>query len=142
MDHKAKVSSLMSCFAIDTIRRGIDHDNSKLEEPEFKAFAKHSSEMVNHKFGTPEYNETKAKLGEALQHHYDNNDHHPNFFGEKDPVTKMNLFQIVEMFIDWIVSSEDNPNGFLGSLDYCAEKYEMSDQLKEIFTNTYHDWIA
>ena len=71
----------------------------------------------------------------ALEHHYAVNRHHPEHF--TNGVNDMTLIDVVEMFADWKAASERTQNGnLLKSIELNAERFHLSDQLKEIFINT------
>lgn len=49
----------------------------------------------------------------------------------------MTLLDLVEMFCDWKASSERTANGDLEkSIDYAKNRFNMSDDIVEIFKNT------
>ena len=147
--------------------RGIDHDKSKLEEPEASAFEKTYEKLKGSTYGSKEYNQFLVELGPALQHHYMNNRHHPEHFKKfictccfessrkeqekcpscentefviKPDIDQMNLVDIVEMFCDWLAATERHADGdIFASIDLAVERFGLSEQLKEIFKNTAKD---
>lgn len=140
-DHIDKVRSLLRMLAVQLIMRGEVHDKSKLENPEVSMFAEFTPKLRGMTYGSDEYKECLAEMGPALQHHYENNRHHPEFF--KDGIRGMTLVDVVEMFCDWWASSQRHANGDMGrSIEINKTRFSMSEDLVQIFRNTleeYHD---
>ena len=121
--------------------RGLDHDKSKREEPEFSIFTKVTPKLAKMTYGSEEYKESLKELGPALDHHYANNRHHPEFFrifsDSKDMISHMNLIDLIEMFCDWRAATMRHDDGnFARSIEINAERFNLSDQLKNLFINT------
>ena len=86
-------------------------------------------------YGSKEYQDSLAALGDALKHHYEMNDHHPQHF--ENGIDGMGLLQLVEMYLDWSAAARRNKDGDIRqSIEINREKYGMSDQLYHIFLNT------
>ena len=135
LKHIKRVSELLNMAAIELIKRGNVHDNSKLEEPEKALFDVETYNLGKIKFGSDEYGESLARLQPALDHHYANNAHHPQHYA--NGIGGMNLFDIIEMFLDWKAATERSKNGNItSSIDYNKDRFEMSSQLANIFENT------
>lgn len=139
--HIKRVNHLLCLFAKKLIDRGMVHDNSKLVEPEKSAFDALTPELKGTTYGSPEYEESLKKLNVTLSHHYANNSHHPQHY--PNGVNGMNLIDLVEMFLDWKAASERHSDGNIRrSIIINKERFELSDQLAEIFENTakYMGW--
>jgi hypothetical protein len=55
----------------------------------------------------------------------------------KSSINKMNLFDILEMFLDWTAATQRHANGDINkSIEINAERFSLSPQLVEIFKNT------
>ena len=133
--HIARVGVLCDQAAFAVIARGRDHDASKLEDPEAEAFARMTPILKTLTYGTPEYKASLADLGPALQHHYENNRHHPEF--HKDGVRDMTLIDLVEMLADWKASSERVKGGSIAaSLPQQKVRFKISDDLYAVLENT------
>jgi len=135
--HIDRVEELLLEAVAELLKRGVEHDASKLLPPEKEYFDKYTPELANLVFGTPEYKESCARLKPALDHHYANNSHHPQHY--ENGVNGMNLFDLVEMFFDWKASGERGKPGtgnIYKSIDINAERYGISKQLKQILVNT------
>ena len=118
--------------------RGINHDKTKLENPEAHVFSVYTSKLKNSTYGSDEYKQFLQEMKPALDHHYEHNRHHPEHF--ENGVNGMNLVDIVEMFCDWLAATERHENGnIFKSIDLNQERFNMSPQLTEIFRNTARD---
>lgn len=136
-EHIDKVFRYLQKAANELIKRGQEHDESKLESPEKEYFDKYTPRLANLIFGTEEYIQNIQDLKPALTHHYENNDHHPQYF--ENGINGMNLFQLLEMFFDWKASGERGKEGtgnIYKSIDINAERFGISKQLKQILINT------
>lgn len=134
-EHIDKVIGYLESFAGMLHERGEKHDASKLESPEKEYFDKYTPRLATLTFGTPEYTQNIQDLKPALEHHYANNSHHPQFY--ENGITGMNLFDIVEMFADWKAAGERGKTGNIyKSIDINAERFGISKQLKAILVNT------
>jgi len=134
LKHIRRVQHLLGDFAMEMIRRGQRHDDSKLSPEEKEHFDRETPLLKNLTFGSPEYNESLARLKPALEHHYAHNSHHPEHY--KDGVNAMDLHDLIEMVHDWKAASErqDNPD-FRKSLNVCFKRFGIDGQLASIITN-------
>jgi hypothetical protein len=116
------------------------HDQSKLQEPEFSAFARMIPGQVKIEYGSSDYYNAMAPIEDAIQHHYRLSRHHPEH--HVNGIDDMTLIDLAEMLADWIVASRtNNLNGsFVQSLKHNAKRFKMSDQLVRIFENT-ANWL-
>jgi hypothetical protein len=135
LEHIHRVSSLLGEAATELIKRGSLHDNSKLEEPEKALFDEMTPLLKTMEYNSPEYKESLSKLEPALNHHYANNSHHPQFYN--NGINGMNLFDIIEMFFDWKAAGERGQNGDIyKSIKINEKRFGISDQLAQILYNT------
>jgi hypothetical protein len=111
------------------------HDKSKLEPPEKEIFDIYTPKLKELKFGSKEYKAALVDMGEGLNHHYKVNKHHPEHY--PSGIDGMTLYDIVEMFCDWCASAENKNNTI--DIDCLAQRFNISDQLKEILINTMND---
>lgn len=115
--------------------RMLSHDRSKLESPEVQYFREYTPKLKLTTFGSPEYQEFLKMMKPALDHHYANNRHHPEF--HKNGVNDMTLIDLIEMLCDWYASSKRQYNGNIRlSIEKNRERFNISDQLIRIFENT------
>jgi len=135
LDHIYKVQVALYEFVTSLDARASKHDESKLESPEKEIFDVVTPKLSALTYGSDEYKAGIAELGEALAHHYANNSHHPEHY--PNGVNGMTLLDVVEMFCDWKAASERHADGdFAKSLEINRKRFEISDQLAEIFENT------
>jgi len=135
MRHIERVRNLLGEFIKDLIRRGEEHDQTKLASPEVEAFTEHTSKLATCTYGSPEYEGYRAAMKSALDHHYANNPHHPEH--HKNGVNDMTLLDIAEMFADWKAASERHNDGnILKSIEKNADRFGLSPQLVRILENT------
>jgi hypothetical protein len=133
--HIERVRNLLNRAAADLLRRGEEHDQSKLESPEAEMFAEFTPRLAGMTYGSPEFNACKAAMGPALAHHYANNAHHPEHY--KGGVNDMTLLDLLEMLLDWKASSERHHDGnILKSIEINADRFGISPQLTRLLENT------
>lgn len=141
-DHIDLVRILLREFAVELLLRGETHDRSKLDRAEVDTFTKYTGRLKEMTYGTDEYKQCLEEMGKdggPLRHHYDHNRHHPEHFA--DCVEGMNLIDILEMFVDWKASVRRGANGDLNrSIEINQKRFNMSDQLTQIFRNTVRDY--
>jgi hypothetical protein len=134
--HIQRVQYLLEACRLNLVRRGCDHDASKLEEPEKPAFDACKEKLASMAYGSPEYKVALAELGPALQHHYAHNSHHPEHW--PNGVDDMSLFDVIEMLMDWKAATERMKGGgdIRRSLEINAGRFKLSPQLASILANT------
>jgi hypothetical protein len=134
-EHIKRVQYLFKCFIKKLKEKSDVHDNSKLEEPERSYFSNVTHRLKSIDYGSVEYLECLKELRPALNHHYQHNSHHPEHY--RNGIDDMNLFDIIEMFLDWKAASERHTDGnFYKSIEISKKRFVMSDQLVNIFNNT------
>ena len=139
-EHKQNVAVLLNSVIKQLIDRTTIHDNSKLESPEVEIFTKYTPKLARTTYGSDEYNEYLKEMGVALEHHYNNNRHHPEY--HIDGVRDMNLVDIVEMICDWKAATLRHDDGdILESIELNQKRFGYGDELKQIFINTVIDYF-
>lgn len=110
-------------FKIELMERGKQHDLSKFFEPEKTAYVyicwKHHSEKTL-KQDYPYPDEIKPKISLAIQHHFQNNSHHSDFYCYKEDnireknkekvkelLKNMHDLDLLEMVADWMAISQE-----------------------------------
>jgi hypothetical protein len=141
LKHIRRVQHLLGEFAVELIMRGTVHDDSKLADPEKEAFDRETPLLKTLVYGSDEYKESLARLGPALQHHYDNNSHHPEHY--ENGVAGFDLADLVEMVLDWKAASERQAGATI-NLDVSFKRFNVDPQLASIILNTAKrlGWIA
>lgn len=144
--HITKVSEYLGGVIRRLVYRQVEHDASKLKDPEKKIFDKYTPKLAGSTYGSDEYKKMLAEMKPALDHHYHNNRHHPEFFQiarEEDnlPLVKglvdMNMVDIIEMLCDWKAASERHKDGdIFKSIEINQKRFGYGAELKSILVNT------
>ena len=117
------------------------HDASKLKPPEKELYDEYTPKLSSVVYGSDEYKQYLAEMGEVLQHHYKVNRHHPEHF--ENGINVMTLVDLVEMLCDWKAATLRMKDGdFQKSLEYNKARFQIGDQLLQILKNTaeYFGW--
>ena len=137
--HVDKVRKNLSKVIEELSVRAHIHDASKFLPEEFETFERVSPKLRATTYGSQEYKDLLVELGPALEHHYTNNDHHPEHF--PNGINDMNLFQLMEMVCDWIAAVEKHDDGDkMQSLEINRKRFGIDDQLYGIIKNTLIEW--
>jgi hypothetical protein len=135
LKHIKRINQLLILGASEILLRATKHDNSKLVDPEKALFDEFTPKLAKCTYGSPEYNSYLSELKTALDHHYANNSHHPEHY--KNGIDDFDIFDLFEMFFDWKAASERHNDGNIHkSIEINAKRFNMSNQLESIFTNT------
>ena len=133
--HKYEVSARLNTMIIELLARAEQHDNSKLINPEVDIFTKYTPKLKGTTYGSDRYKEYLKEMNVALEHHYKNNRHHPEHF--KNGIKDMTLIDVLEMICDWSAAVERHADGDIyKSIEINQNRFEYSDELKEILKNT------
>lgn len=135
LKHIKRVNELLIDASMELLNRAKVHDDSKLKSPEKELFDEFTPKLRNLTYGSKEYKESLDGLKHALEHHYAKNSHHPESY--QNGIEGMDIFDIIEMFFDWRAATERHDDGDIyRSLEINKERFNISDQLVEIFKNT------
>lgn len=138
VDAKAHIEIIQKIMnkVIDSLKdRSINHDKSKLEDPERSMYDKYIPMLKTTKYGSEEYYDIREKMQkEGLDHHYEVNSHHPEHY--ENGIDGMDLIDLIEMYCDWKAASSKSDTSFEKGLESNAKRFKMSDQLLSIFKNT------
>lgn len=149
-DHIRRVQELIEHACGNLNDRALDHDQSKLHEPEKSMFDNATQKLKGLTYGSDEYKQSLKELGPALVHHYKHNSHHPEHYclfpddtidtaslEAGHGIESMSLFDIIEMLIDWKAASERHDNGDIyKSITHNTERFGMSHQVANILRKT------
>ena len=80
MDHISKVREFLKLIIDNLSIRSAAHDQSKLQSPEVEIFDEFTPKLKNSVYMSQEYKSFLGEMEVALNHHYANNSHHPQFF--------------------------------------------------------------
>jgi len=132
--HIARVNELLLFSVNELTKRAVVHDASKLTPAEKPFLDEETPKLKNLKFGSDAYKQSLDRLKSALDHHYSQNSHHPQFY--ENGVDGMDLFDLIEMLCDWKAARERTSDGnIFESIDINAKRFEISPQLVNIFKN-------
>lgn len=133
--HKHWVSQKLMFCAGELLRRASIHDDSKFTDEE-KPFYVEPVFLLNHEssivYGSDEYKKLVNKMGQGWAHHSETNDHHPEFF--ENDISRMNLFQLLEMVCDWFAAAKRKGNHPAEALKFIKAK--LPPELESILRNT------
>lgn len=133
--HILEVRRLLSYCRADLERRGKEHDQSKLRNPEVQTFTEYTPKLKEAEYGSEEYKGFLKGMAPALEHHYANNSHHPEHY--ENGIDGMNLLDVLEMLVDWKASTLRTKGGDIRkSLEIQRKRFGISDQLMKILENT------
>jgi len=145
LEHIEKVRNALLFCVRKLHSLALNHDKSKLEEPEKRIFDEFTPKLRNTTYGSDEYKSYLNLMQKGLKHHYENNSHHPEHF--KNGIKDMNLIQLLEMFCDWFAATKRHDVGnILESIKINKTRFGYSDELELILNNTvkffeYYDLI-
>lgn len=133
--HKNKVFELGLKINDNLIDRYLIHDDSKLSKEEKDIFDEYTPKLKNSTYGSEEYKSFLKNMKVALDHHYKNNRHHPEY--HEEGIKDMSLLDLLEMIIDWKSATLRHSDGdILKSIEINQDRFGYSDELKRIFINT------
>lgn len=133
--HIKAVFGFIEAMRRNLMNRQMEHDASKLDEPEKSMYDEFTPKLRTSTYGSEEYKGFLKDMGPALQHHYQFNSHHPEHF--TNGVNGMSLLDVVEMLADWKAATLRHADGDIQkSLLINKERFGISDQLYEILQNT------
>ena len=133
--HIYELSKLLHRCQKNLMDRIENHDQSKLKKPEVAGFTEFTPKLKDLEYGTEAYKKNLEEMQFFIQHQYENNSHHPEHY--ENGVNDMSLFDVLEMLMDWWVSTKRGKNGDIHkSIDFQQERFGISDQLTQILRNT------
>ncbi|HEY4033961.1 MAG TPA: DUF5662 family protein [Ktedonobacteraceae bacterium] len=132
--HRALVAEHILTITADLNKRAVHHDDSKFSPEEYDAYEEAFPNLQKYAYGTEEFRAELRKIKPAIEHHYQENDHHPEHF--EAGISQMNLIEIIEMVCDWVAASERSQTDLLKGLEINKERFKINDQLYCIIKNT------
>jgi hypothetical protein len=135
LKHIKRVNELLLKACIELQRRAMAHDLSKLESPEKETFDEFTPKLKDSIYGSDEYKGFLESMKFALEHHYERNSHHPEHY--RNGIDGMDLFDLLEMLIDWKAASERHETGdIIKSIEINEKRFGISPQLSGILKTT------
>jgi len=141
LDHICKVQGRISEVQGHLHDRAMQHDLSKLSEPEKSGFDVLTGKLASLVYGSDDYKAALEEGKPTIAHHYAHNSHHPEHY--PDGIAGMSLLDVIEMLCDWKAASERTKQGSIAqSLAHNKQRFGISDQLHAILVNTVKelDW--
>ena len=140
LDHIEKVKEFGSRMSNDLTVRLITHDISKTKEFEKPIFDEFTPKLKDCTYGSDEYKSFLSEMGVALNHHYENNRHHPEYF--KNGMDDMNLIDLCEMIVDWKAATlRHKDSDIMKSIEMNQSRFGYSDDIKRLLINTVKDYF-
>ena len=135
LKHQEKVCFLINEIITELNKRGLIHDKSKLCEPEKEIFDKVTPRLKNLTYGSQEYKDSLSDMGIALTHHYQFNQHHPEYWS--NGIKDMSLIDLIEMKTDWKAATLRHSDGDIDkSLEINKNRFSIPEFLFQILKNT------
>lgn len=132
--HISRVRKHINTFVQLLLKRAINHDKSKLEEPEI-SWWKEMDKEPRYPYGSEEYKQKIKRWDKVFKHHYKYNRHHPEHYDYG--VSEMTLVDIVEMMCDWLGYKDTiTISEALKVCDEQMKRYNISDDVRQIIFNT------
>jgi len=141
--HAQRVMSILNEVVESLGTRALVHDRSKLEDPEKAIFDEFTPKLRDTTYGGEEYKGFLVEMKVALDHHYRENRHHPEHFGDNG-ITEMSLIDLLEMLADWKAAGERHADGSMAKSLVAQEKrFHISPELMKILWNTVRElgWL-
>lgn len=133
--HIANVQIFINKVQEALASRAVNHDLSKLSDPELPLFTEVTHKLAGCTYNSDEYKEFLKKLKPALDHHYAKNKHHPEHYA--NGINDMTLIDLIEMFCDWKAATlRHNDGNLLKSIEINTKRFNIDKQLAQILTNT------
>ena len=132
--HISRVRKHINTFVQLLLKRAINHDKSKLEEPEL-SWWKEMDKEPRYPYGSEEYKQKIKRWDKVFKHHYKYNRHHPEHYDYG--VSEMTLVDIVEMMCDWLGYKDTiTISEALKVCDEQMKRYNIPDGIRQIIFNT------
>lgn len=132
--HISRVRKHMNTFVQLLLKRAINHDKSKLEEPEL-SWWKEMDKEPRYPYGSEEYKQKIKRWDKVFKHHYKYNRHHPEHY--EYGISEMTLVDIVEMMCDWLGYKDTiTISEALKVCDEQMKRYDIPDDIRQIIFNT------
>lgn len=113
----------------------VNHDRSKLMEPEKHEFDIWTPRLQEAKLGTTMYDYFLQQLNGALQHHYLVNEHHPEHY--PNGIHGMNIIRISEMLSDWTATADRHEDGNIyDSIEILSNRFKYGKDMIKVLSNT------
>lgn len=109
--HKMWVAWYLFGACVALFKRAVTHDLTKYSKFEAPYFERALPTLRNLEYGSDEYRAAIKSLGPALNHHYDNNSHHPEYYSSDFGISAMSPLDHIEMLCDWKAAGKRHKTG-------------------------------
>lgn len=138
--HIRQVRVFTEKIAEAIIDRGDYHDFSKFREPEKPIFDKYTPKLAETTYGSDEYKKYLKEMKVALDHHYSENRHHPEY--HSNGIRDMNLVDLIEMLCDWRAATmRHNDGDIMKSIELNQKRFGYDDSIKQLLINTVNSYL-
>lgn len=138
--HIARVQLKLESLILELNKRCMNHDASKLKEPEISLWERMDAEE-RYPYGSKEYFDKIERNKEVFNLHYQNNSHHPEHYF--NGVLDMDLLDLIEMLCDWISYKENITYNEASSIvEEQGTRFGISADLLEVFKNTLANYFV
>lgn len=136
--HKIQVFRFMLRVIFKLFKRAFVHDFSKFSKHEAPYFAD-AKKLNLLKYGSIEYKKCLAEtLKPALDHHYKNNSHHPEY--HSGGINQMSLLDQIEMLCDWKAATLRTKDGDIKkSIQINKDRFGYSEDTKKKYEQFLRD---
>lgn len=135
--HKAAVMRRMHVIISELEKRAINHDNSKLKEPELSGWRAMDNEP-RYPYGSEEYAAKLKKYQWLLEQHWKKNRHHPEYWKLNPFERNKDLIDVIETVVDWLSYKNEilSIDQALKLIKQQTKRYKFSRELTELIENT------
>lgn len=136
-EHIRQVAERLKNVCTELRDRGYFHDASKFGPDEKPYFDEVTPKLKTLMYGTDEYRASLREIKPALDHHYANNSHHPEFY--PNGIAGMDILDLIEMYCDWSAAMLRDAGGVDDDELWRrrAERFGIEPQLLSIMRNTW-----
>ena len=133
--HNHNIPDKITFVITELLHKAERHDQSKLYNPEAKIFDIYTPKLKNTTYGSDEYKTYLKEMQVALDHHYNNNPHHPEYYTKG--IEGMSILDLIEMLLDWKAATLRHDDGdIFKSIEINQKRFNYDDTMKQLFINT------
>jgi len=129
-----KVSIWLELMKLELSKRQFSHDRSKFGVDELEVYKEYTPKLEQVNYNSKEYHEYLKEIKKGIQHHYQHNKHHPQFY--ENGVMGMTLIDLLEMTCDWKVDADSKGVSLYEFIISNKERFNIPEPLVQILKNT------
>lgn len=135
LEHVRTVQALLTDVVCALLKRAQYHDASKLRSPEKEYFDEWTPKLSGVTYGSDEYRDMLKQMRPAIEHHQQNNRHHPEY--HKREINGMDLIDLIEMICDWKAATMRHDDGDIRrSLEINKKRFDITPGVYNLLVNT------